>query len=326
MKRRTLCAAFAAIPAAVMLPARAQPARPFLVAWVTIERAGTPSPSLEAFRGGMRDLGYIEGKDFTITTWWGEGSAAKLEQMAADIVRSQPEVILSQGGLALSPLIKADVKIPIVFAYSGDPVEAKIVQSFARPGGNLTGISYFTLEIVGKRLELLREILPGLKRVAFLANPQHPGEQKEFAAAQAAAVKLGMTVHYFPVQSEAALEAALVDIARERDEAIVAFADAFTISFAERIAAFSLQHRIPAVDGWASFARRGNLLIYGPVLEDAYRRLAAYVDKIRKGAKPADLPIELPTKVELVINMKTAKALGLIIPPSLLLRADEVIQ
>jgi putative ABC transport system substrate-binding protein len=246
--------------------------------------------------------------------------------MAGDIVRAQPDVIMSQGGLALNPLVRAGVKIPIVFTYSGDPVEAKIVASFNRPGGNMTGISYFTLEIVGKRLELLREILPGLKRVAFLANPQHPGEQKEFAAAQAAAAKLGLAVRYFPVTSEAELKAALTDIARGRDEAIVAFADAFTISFAEKIAAFSVQQGIPAVDGWAPFARRGNLLIYGPVLEDSYRRLAVYVDKILKGAKPGDLPVELPTKLELVINAKTARALGLTIPASVLLRADEVIQ
>ena len=326
MKRREFCRAIGALLAANAVPGHAQPTRPYRLAWVTIERAGTPSPGLEAFRGGMRELGYTEGKDYAITTWWGEGSSEKLERMAGDIVRAQPDVILSQGGLALNPLIRAGVKIPIVFTYSGDPVEAKIAASFNRPGGNMTGISYFTLEIVGKRLELLREILPGLKRVAFLANPQHPGEQKEYAAAQAAAAKLGMAVRYFPVSSQAELEAALADIARGRDEAIVAFADAFTISFAEKIAAFSLEHRIPAVDGWASFARRGNLLIYGPVLEDAYRRLAVYVDKIRKGANPADLPIEFPTKVELVINMKTAKALGLTIPQSLLLRADEVIQ
>lgn len=326
MKRRAFCRAIGALSVASAVSAHAQPARPYRLAWVTIERAGTTSPGLEAFRGGMRELGYTEGKDYTITPWWGEGSSEKLEQMAGDIVRAQPDVVLSQGGLALNPLIRAGVKIPIVFTYSGDPVEAKIVASFNRPGGNMTGISYFTLEIVGKRLELLREIMPGLKRVAFLANPQHPGEQKELAAAQAAAARLGIAVRYFPVSSQSELESALADIARGRDEAIVAFADAFTISFAERIAAFSVQERIPAVDGWASFARRGNLLIYGPVLEDTYRRLATYVDKIHKGAKPADLPIELPTKVELVINMKAAKALGLTIPQSLLLRADEVIQ
>jgi len=309
-----------------MLPTVAQPTRPYRLAWVTIERAGVPSPSLDAFKAGMRELGYAEGKDYAVTVWAGDGSAEKLDSMVGEIVASQPDVILSQGGLALSPLVRARVQAPVVFTYSGDPVEAKIVESFAHPGGNMTGISYFTLEIVGKRLELLREILPGIKRIAFLANPQHPGEQREYAAALTAAEKLGMTVRYFPVRNEAELETALANIVRGRDEAIVAFADAFTISFAERIAAFSLQHRIPAVDGWSPFARRGNLAIYGPVLLDSYRRLAVYVDKIRKGAKPADLPVELPTRIELVVNLKTAKAIGLTIPPSVLLRADEVIQ
>jgi putative ABC transport system substrate-binding protein len=326
MKRRAFCRALAGLSIAGATPTHAQPTAPYRLAWVTIERADAASPSLDAFRNGMRELGYAADQDYTLATWYGEGSAARLEQMAGDIVRSRPDVIVSQGGLALAPLVRAGVKIPIVFTFSGDPAEAKIVESFAHPGGTMTGISYFTLEIVGKRLELLREIMPGLKRVAFLANPQHPGEQKEFAAAQAAAAQLGMSVHYFPVRSGAELEAALAQIARGHDEAIVAFADAFTISFAARIAAFSIEHRIPAVDGWAPFARQGNLAIYGPVLDECYRRLAVYVDKIRKGAKPADLPVELPTKLELVINLKTAKAMDLAIPPPVLLRADEVIR
>jgi len=325
MKRRTFCTAVGALSAASALNAHSQTARPMRIAWVSIERANTPSPGLDAFLVGMRELGYAEGTDFVLSRWWGEGSAQKLESIAGDLVRARPDVIVSQGGLAVMPLVRAGVKIPVVFTFSGDPVEAKVVESFAHPGGNMTGISYFTLEIVGKRLEILRQIIPGVKRIAFIANPQHPGEQKEYAAAQTAATQLGMSVHYFPVQSSADLDSALADIARSRDEAIVAFADAFTMSFADRIAAFSMETRIPAIDGWAHFARQGNLMIYGPVLEDCYRRLAAYVDKIRKGAKPGDLPVELPTKLELVVNAKTAKAIGLTLPPSVLARADQVI-
>jgi putative ABC transport system substrate-binding protein len=199
------------------------------------------------------------------------------------------------------------------------------VQSFARPGGSMTGVSLFTLALVGKRLELLKEILPSARRVALIANPQHPGEAQELDAAQGAAAKLGLAVRYFPVNGEAELDAAFADIARQRDDAIVAFADGFTMTFASRIAAFSLQHRIPAIDGWAEFAQQGNLLIYGPVIEEVHRRLAAFVDKIGRGAKPADLPVELPTKLELVVNMKTARAIGLAIPKAVLLRADQVI-
>ena len=326
MKRRFACRALALIPVALVLPLAAQPVRMFRVAWVSTDRRNSPSPNLDAFRAGMRDLGYVEGKDLVIDAWWGDGSGARVGQMADDIVRSQPDVVVAAGGLALDSLLQAGVKGPIVFSISADPVEWKIVESFARPGGNLTGISLFTLALVGKRMELLKEVVPGVRRVALIANPQHPGEPLELQAAQAAATKLGLAIRYFPVNTEAGLETALADIARNRDQAILAFADGFTLGFAERIARFSLQNRIPTVDGWAAFARQGNLMIYGPVIQDVYRRLAAYVDKIRKGAKPADLPIELPTKVELVVNAKTARALGIAIPPPVLARADEVIR
>ena len=326
MKRRTICQGLATVPAVAALRATAQPARVRRVAWVSTDRKAAPSPNLDAFRGGLGDLGYREGSNLMLDTWWGEGSGAAVEKLAPEIIRSAPDVVVAAGGLALGALMRAGVGGPTVFSVSADPVEGKLIDSYARPGGNRTGISLFTLALVGKRLELLKEILPGARRIALIANVQHPGETKERDAAQAAASSLGLGVRYFPVKSEADLEAALADIARQRDDAIVAFADGFTMGFAGRIAAFSLQHRIPAVDGWAPFARQGNLLTYGPLIEDVYRRLAEYVDKILKGAKPADLPVELPKRVQLVVNLKTAKALGLTIPPSVLLRADEVIE
>ena len=326
MKRRTFNTTLGALPAALALPAAAQSGQMFRVAWVSTESKSSPSPNLAAFRSGLRDLGYTEGRDLALDAWWGEGSAEQVERLAPDIVRSRPDVVLAAGGGAMGALKRAGVRIPTVFSVSADPVEAKLIDSFAKPGGHITGVSLFTLALVGKRLELLKEILPRARSVAVIANPQHPGEPTELEAAQSAASKLGLAVRYFPVRTEAELETALADIARQRDDAIVAFADGFTMGFAIRIAAFSLQHRIPAADGWAPFARQGNLLIYGPVIEDVYRRLAAYVDKIRKGAKPADLPVELPTKVELVVNLKTARALGLTIPQSVLVRADEVIE
>jgi putative ABC transport system substrate-binding protein len=246
--------------------------------------------------------------------------------MAGDIVRARPDVIVTGSGVAVLPMIRAGVKLPIVFVMSADPVEAKIVASFARPGGNLTGMSLFSLEFMGKRLEFLKEAIPGLKRIAIIANAEHAGEPLELKAAQNGAAKLGLSYRYFPVRSESEFEQALAAIARGHDEAILAFADGFTMSFAERIAAFSVTHKIPAVSGWALFVQRGNLMSYGPVIDECYRRLAVYVDKIYKGAKPADLPVELPTKVELVVNAKTARALGMTIPASILARADEVIQ
>jgi len=314
----------AIVAAAMSATAQSPPA--FRVAWVSPDRAASPSPNLEAFRAALRDLGYVEGKNVVIDTWWGEGSAERIEQIAGDLVRSRPDVIVTGNGLAVGPLMRAGVKIPIVFVISADPVVAKIVDSFPRPGGNLTGISLLSVNLMPKRIELLKEAVPAIKRIAVLGNPQHAGVQVELEAANRAAARLGLATRYFPVYSEGEVEEALADIARGHDEAILVFADGFTLSFAGRIAAFSLAQRIPAVSGWKAFAERGNLMSYGPVIGDTYRRLATYVDKIHNGAKPGDLPVELPTKVELVINLKAASALGLTVPQSLLLRADDVIQ
>lgn len=323
MKRRAICAAMLTVPLAVV--ARAQAARPVRIAWVSPDRANQPAPYLDAFLSGMRQLGYVEKRDIVIEPWWGEGSLERVERSVGDILASQPRVIVAGAG-TVSAFVKAGVKIPVVFTFSGDPVEGKVVQSFAHPGGNATGISLFATDLIPKRVELLKELLPDVKRLAIIANPQHPGQFKELDAARAAAGRLAIAPHYLPVQTEAELEAALKSSAAAHDDAILAFADGFTMGFASRIAAFSVQSRIPAIDGWAFFAQQGNLMTYGPVVHDIYRRLAGYVDRILKGAKPADLPVELPAKVELVINLKTARALGLVVPQALIVRADEVIQ
>jgi putative ABC transport system substrate-binding protein len=303
----------------------AQPAIPYRVAWVSMDQPGSNSPLLAAFRAGMTDLGYVEGKNLVIDTWWGAGSSERLENMAGDILRAQPDVIVTQGGSALPPMLRAGVKKPIVFSMSADPVEAKIVDSYAHPGGNVTGITLFATDLAGKRMALLSEVAPGVKRFALVANPQHPGEQEELEVARAAAAKLGFTLRYFPVQTEAELNAALAEIARTHVEAILVLSDGFALGYADRFAAFSVQNRIPVVSGWAQFTERGNLMTYGPAFADVYRRLATYVDRIHKGARPGDLPIEQPTKLELVINLKTAKALGLTIPQSVLQRVDNAI-
>ena len=326
MNRRNACVTFATtLLLAMVLPARAQRPALLRVAWVSTDRSAAPSPFLEAFRVGMRELGHVEGRNLRIDAWWGEGSSERLQRMAGEITGTQPDIVLAQGA-ALGAMLRAGVKRPIVFVISANPVAAKYVESYARPGGNVTGISLFDLEPFAKRMELLREALPSVKRVAAIANPQHPGEQMELRVAQAAASKLGMTLRYFPVRTEPELERALADIAASREEAIVAFADAFIMSYAQRISAFSLKERIPAVSGWAVFAERGNVMTYGPVVADCYRRIASYVDRIQKGARPGDLPIELPTKLELVINLKTARAIGLAIPQALLMRAEQVIE
>ncbi len=273
----------------------------------------------------MRDLGYVEGRNLLIDVRWGEGSSEQIEQLAGELVRSKPDVIVTQGGTTFL-LMRSGPTMPVVFGYSGDPVDAGFAVSLARPGRNFTGMSFLSLELVGKRLELLKEAMPGLKRVVVLANPQHPGEQAELRASQAAAKTLGLSLQYVQLQSTTQLDEAFGAILKARSEAVDVYPDAITMRIRERIAEFGLRNRIPAISGWARFADSGNLMSYGPNLQVVYRHLATYVDKIFKGARPADLPIELPTAVELVVNLKTAKALGLAIPQSVLLRADRVIE
>jgi putative tryptophan/tyrosine transport system substrate-binding protein len=235
------------------------------------------------------------------------------------------DVIVAQGPLVFGAQDGAGA-LPMVFVFSGDPVEAKLVTSLARLGGTLTGVTLLALELAEKRLALLKEVRPGLSRVAILANPVHPGEPAELQASQTAAQQLGLTLQYVPVRAVSDFPAAFEAIARERAEALLAFPDALIMLQRHVIAEFAAQHRMPAVSGWADFAVAGNLMTYGPNLPAMFRRVAYYVDRILTGTKPADLPIEQPMTFELVINLKAAQALGLTIPPVLLFQADEVIR
>jgi putative ABC transport system substrate-binding protein len=316
-----------ALSAATLLPrlVAAQQVKVLRIGWLSGDRSAN-SPFFDAFRGGMRDLGYIEGRNLIIEARFAEGSAERLDPLAVELVKLNPQIIVTQGGPSTHPIMRAGATMPVVFGYSGDPVEGKVVDSYARPGNNFTGISFLSLELVGKRMELLKETLPGLKRVAIIARPEHPGEQGELRASQAAAKSLGLAIDYHPARNESEIENALAAVLKSRCEAIVVFPDAITMRYSEKFAGFSAKNRIPAISGWAQFAERGNLMSYGPNLRDVYRRLANYVDKIFKGAKPTDLPVELPTTVELVVNLETAKALGLKIPQSVLLRATQVIE
>jgi putative tryptophan/tyrosine transport system substrate-binding protein len=327
MHRRTflLGAALVAVPAR----AAAQAARTVRVGWIS---RAPQNDALDALRDGLRDLGYVEGRNLVLDTRWGDNASnERMEQMAADLVRRKPDVIVTQGP-GVRFVASTGTTIPVVFGFSGDPVVGGFIDSLARPGRNMTGMSFLALELVGKRLEVLRELMPAVRRVAILANPQHAGERREFEASEAAARTLGIAVEYFQHQPgltrEQALDVldkALAGIRKSRSEAMVVFPDASTMQLAERIAAFSVDARIPAVSGWSEFVTRGNVASYGPVLKDGFRRLASFVDRIVKGAKPSELPVELPTNVELVLNRRTAKALALTIPPALVLRANQII-
>lgn len=326
MDRRATCLSLAALACVTAVPARGQPARSARVAWVSFERVDPESPFFLSFRGGLRALGWVEGRNVVIDTWGADGSVERLRNLIPEIVARRPDVIVAAGGLTVRPLIEANTPMPFVFTFSADVVIGKVVESWARPGVNRTGISYFSLDLIPKRIELMKEVMPDMKRVAFVGWAQHSGEVLELEGAQAAAGRIGLVHQYHGVNSVAELDAALDAIAQWKADAILAFAGGIIPANAERFAAFATRLRIPAVSAWAVFAEKGNLMTYGPVLRDSYGRLATMVDRILKGANPADMPVERPTKFELVINLKAAKALGIDIPKLVIRRADSVIQ
>jgi putative ABC transport system substrate-binding protein len=226
-----------------------------------------------------------------------------------------------------TPYAAKSVKtVPVVFGISGDPVEAGVVASLARPGGNATGMTFFAAVLAGKRVELLKEAFPTISRIAVLANPGHPGEQLELKETQAAARALAVTVYYQTARASGDFSDAFNAISRERANALITFPDALTLSHRKEIAEFSSKNRLPSISGWSQFVEAGGLMSYGPNLADSFRRLAVFVDKILKGTKPADLPVEQPTKFELVVNLKTTEQIGLTIPPGVLARADRVVK
>ena len=294
------------------------------IAWLSQVRA--PGRTfLTPFVEGMAALGYVEGRNLVIDARWSEGSRETMERLALEVAALGPAAIVAQGP-ALLAARKIPATIPVVFGFSGDPVELGVAQSLARPGGHFTGVTFLALDLVGKRVELLREVLPHLKRMAVLSRPDHPGDSKELSATREAAARFGIEALHYPARNALEVDSALVSIASARVEALMVHPDGTMVQKRETIAQFSIQHRIPVVSGWAEIAEAGTLMTYGPNLQECYRRLAYFVDRILRGAKPADLPIELPRSVELVVNLRTARALGLTIPQSLLLRADEVIQ
>jgi ABC-type uncharacterized transport system substrate-binding protein len=249
--------------------------------------------------------------------------------MVPEIIASKPEVIITQE-LNTFAAHRSQLAIPIVFGFSGDPVDSGLVQSFAHPGGNLTGISYLALDLVGKRIEMLKEIVPKIRRIAILARPQHPGEPRERLASEEAARKLGITLAYFPIRDLAEFDQEFDQtfraITQARCDGLVVFPDSIMSASRERIVRFATEAKLPAISGWAAFADSGLLLSYGPNLRELYRALARYVDRILRGAKPSELPVELPRGVEFVVNARTARMLGIKIPQSILARADKVIE
>jgi ABC-type uncharacterized transport system substrate-binding protein len=308
------------------LAAEAQPAgKVYRIAFL-----GSTSPSgyasqMEAFRGGLRDLGYVESQNLVIEFRWAQGKNERLPELAAELVRLKPDVLVTHGVPGTLAAKRATDTIPIVMGVVGEAIAIGAVEGLARPGRNITGSSFFVPELNAKRLEVLKEALPRLRRVGVLLNRDNPVNATVLKAMEHTAQALKIQLRSVEVRDPADFEDAVSTLVKERADAIAVQDDAMLFAQVRRIADLARRHHVPTI-GFVDYARAGGLLAYGVNFADLWRRAAGFVDKILKGAKPADLPVEQATKFDLVINLKTAKALGLTIPQSLLLRADQVIQ
>ncbi|MBI4593236.1 MAG: ABC transporter substrate-binding protein [Candidatus Rokubacteria bacterium] len=320
VKAAALMVAFALGAGFAPLVADAQPS-------ATIPRIGLLGDvAWEPLRQGLRELGYVEGKNIVLESRRSEGRSERWADLAAELVRLKVDVIVIVGTPAALAAKRATTTIPIVMAVVGDPLSTGLVASLARPGGNVTGLTQLGAGLATKRLGLLKEVLPDMSRVAFLWNPANPDQQSHFNEVQAGARALGVTLQSVGVRSREELERALATMMRERPSALLMTADTVHQRHIDQIISFAAKNRLPAMYQLKENVERGGLMSYGASRPDLIRRAAVYVDKILRGAKPATLPVEQPTKFEFVINMKTAKALGLTLPPSVFLQADRVIE
>ena len=283
------------------------------------------SPQLDALSQALRDIGYIEGRNLLIDYRYTEGRHERIPQLVGELLGLKMDLIVTSG--PTTPIAAKMIKaVPVVFSFSGDPVEAGVVASLARPGGNTTGMTFFASVLAGKRVELLKEAVPGAARIGVLANPNHAGESLEFRETENAAKAMNVSVQRHTAQVTDDFAGAFSAIAKQRATAIITFPDGLMMAHRKEIAEFAVKQQVASVGGWSQFADAGALMTYGPNLFNSFKRIAFYIDKIIKGAKPADLPVEQPTSLELVVNLNTAKRIGVSIPPTVLARADRVIK
>src|SRR6266540_1489646 len=324
--RRKLLVALSAGALAAPLACFAQQQRSKVARIGVLESTSSSANQREALIAGLRELGYVEGKNMIIEDRWAEGNYERLPGLAAELVQMKVDVIVAGSTPAIQAAQRATSTIPIVMVRVGDPVGSGFVASLARPGGNITGLSNINVDLSSKRLELLRDAVPKLSRVTVLVNPANPIHSDSLKRVQA--TEKTNSVKISPVEASTAsqIEAAFAAMTRERAGAVIVLPDPFFSSQARRIAGLAAQHRLPTMFWTRGPVESGGLMSYGQNNAEHYYRAATYIDKILKGAKPGDLPVEQPTKIELVINLKTAKAIGLTIPQQLILQADQVIE
>jgi len=304
-----------------------QPKKLPRIAYLSANSAVGQVSNLKAFRQGLGELGYVEGKNILIDYRYADAKLDRLPALAAELVVLKVEVIVTSGPTATRPAKEATAMIPIVMANDNDPVSYGFVASLARPGGNITGLSTLSAELNGKRLELLKEIVPGLSRVAVFGTSTNPGNAQALKETELAAGALGLKIQYSDIRDPKDIEAAFKAVRKQRSDGILALNTPFiNTSYRPQFAALAVKNRLPAIFFSTRYPEDGGLMSYGVSSADLFRRAATYVDKILKGAKPADLPVEQPTKFELVINLNAAKQIGLTIPPNVLARADRVIR
>jgi ABC-type uncharacterized transport system substrate-binding protein len=328
MKKKITVLTLCAVLLALSVPAEAQQQLKKLhrIGILLVGSSSFYSAWIDVFRQGLKELGYIEGKNIAIEYRYAEGKADRLPALAAELVGLKVEVVFTSSTPSVLAVKKVTSTIPIVFVSISDPVASGLVTSLARPGGNITGLSIVAVELSGKRLELLKEAVPSVTRVAFIWNSANPAQAPQWGEAQAAAQALGLQLQSLEVRSANDFDSAFEAALRERAQALVTTPAALLGAHLKRIVEFAAKNRLPTMYGNPQFVDAGGLMSYAPDYTVQYRRAAIYVDKILKGSKPADLPVEQPTKFEFIINLKAAKQIGLTIPPNVLARADKVIK
>ena len=328
MKRPDL-SSMLVITLVLVLGVAAEAQQPKKVPRIGLVDAGSPATTghrAQAFMQGLRDLGYAEGENMVIEYRWADGKLDRLPGFVADLVHAKVDVIVSSATPAIRFAKEQTSTIPIVMAGVTDPVGVGFVSSLARPGGNITGLTHLAPDLSGKRLELLKEVVPRLQRVAVLWNPNQPGQPAAFKETQVAAQAMKVTLISMEARNRQEIERALSGMGKEHPQALFELPDPLTFFNRELITEFAAKYKLPAMYGFREYVDAGGLISYGTSFPDLFRRAATYVDKILKGTKPAELPVEQPMKFELVINLKTAKQIGLTIPPNVLARADKVIK